>query len=96
MLQIQSPGRRSVTAAVTLFGEDGPVRAEGLGEVEIRAGRVANIRLDEVAEEPVTAVVRATGGVVAAQASVDPQAYAFSLGSPASSVLTESTSGISS
>jgi hypothetical protein len=94
ILQIQNPGAGPVTAAVTLFGAEGPVGADGLDAVNVPAGRSVSIRLDDITPDPVTAVVRASGGVVAAQIAVDPRAYAFSLGSPASSVLTGSSSGI--
>jgi hypothetical protein len=78
-----------------LVGSDESVR-EDLEEVEVAEGRVAVIDLGGVTPEPVTALVEATGGVVAAQVSLAPRAYAVSLGSPAVSVLTGSTSGISS
>jgi hypothetical protein len=94
-LVIQNPGPGAVRARVMLVGSDESVR-EDLEEVEVAEGRVAVIDLGGVTPEPVTALVEATGGVVAAQVSLAPRAYAVSLGSPAVSVLTGSTSGISS
>lgn len=92
-LVIQNPGRGAVGAQVTLVGSDGEV-GEGLDQVEVPAGRVVVLELGDLTPEPVTALVEATGGVVAAQVSLAPHAYAVSLGSPALSVLTGSTSGI--
>jgi hypothetical protein len=94
-LVIQNPGPGAVRARVTLVGSDESVRGD-LDEVEVAAGRVAVIDLGGATPEPVTALVEATGGVVAAQVSLAPRSYAVSLGSPALSVLTDSTSGISS
>jgi hypothetical protein len=97
-LVLQNPGPRSVRARVLLVGATGPVEASGLEALEdipVPAGTVAVIDLEPLVSEPVTALVEATdGGLVAAQVSLAPEAYAVSLGSPASSVLTGFGPGI--
>jgi hypothetical protein len=92
-LVIQNPGRGVIRARVTLVGAQGEV-GEELEAVEVPAGRLVVIELGDLTPEPVTALVEATGGVVAAQVSLAPRAYAVSLGSPHFSVLTDSTPGI--
>jgi hypothetical protein len=92
-LVIQNPGPDAVRAQVTLVGTGGEV-GKGLEEVEVAPGLVVVIDLVDLAPDPVTALVEASGGVVAAQVSLAPRAYAVSLGSPAVSVLTGSASGI--
>lgn len=94
-LVLQNPGPRPVRARLVLIGSNGPVEVPDLEEVEVPGGRVATVDLGSLVTEPVTVLVDADGGLVAAQVALGPDGYAVSLGAPAGSVLTDSNPGIS-